>query len=399
MQIYKLLKYFTYIVTTMSVFHNALTISSETALAKKPADVSALVASSLKSLEKTQKNIESKNLSELASVSLHTIQGGQLPWLDTGIDVKKGQAITFLLDGVLDLGADIKIQPGVAFWVGFNKQKPMYVSGQNTATIKALESGRLYFARSITEWKNKKGELATPREHYQAVKGGIHVLTMVWKGNPEKGINQVVSSGVEYPLLLVEKQRLKSPSQLPKGWKNMWLFGNAGIFKDNHHHKRRQIDVFSHKDVGILQKDVNAALVPNTTVSWEWIVEQLPSKKAENAVPTHDYLSIAVEFDDGQDLTYMWSSELEVGTVFRCPLPRWASVETHYVIRNKASDLKKWLNEKRNIYDDYKKYIGGPAKRITKVWFIANTVFLQGYGIGSFRNITINNKNANLKVL
>jgi hypothetical protein len=50
------------------------------------------------------------------------------------------------------------------------------------------------------------------------------------------------------------------------------------------------------------------------------LLEELPSQRPEDRLTSHDYLSIAAEFDDGQDLTYFWSSSLPVGA-FRCPIP------------------------------------------------------------------------------
>ena len=74
--------------------------------------------------------------------------------------------------------------------------------------------------------------------------------------------------------------------------------------------------------------------MPGTTLRWSWRVDQLPIDLAEDTLPSHDYVSIAAEFDDGQDLTYYWSAALPEGTVYRCPIPTWASRETHVVVRS-----------------------------------------------------------------
>lgn len=383
-----------------ALFTFAITIAGPMPLAAKQNEKNAPpTIHDFTSMENLYQTIKSKPPAELVASKFTTIKEGELPWSDTGLDIKKGQWVTFLLGGILDFGADIKIQPGVAFWAGFGKKLPTYISGTDTSTIQAPASGRLYFARSLTEWKNRKGELATPVEAYKAVKGNIHVITLVWRDNPRKGMNQIINKGASHPLVHTELQNLKSTSKPPKGWYNMWLFGQMGIFKDNHKNGERQIDVFTHKDVGILQTDVDLPLAPNTQISWDWIISQLPSQKPEDTVPTHDYMSLAVEFDDGQDLTYIWSNGLPVGKHFRCPIPRWAPVETHYVIRNDKSELKKWIHEERDLFQDYNKFIGGKAKRIVRVWFIANTVFQRGYGIGSFKNIVISNQTKKLQVL
>jgi len=152
----------------------------------------------------------------------------------------------------------------------------------------------------------------------------------------------------------------------------------------------KQITVNAHKTVGILEHPVDVALKPATTLSWKWNVAKLPSKVAEDAPNVHDYLSIAVKFDNGQDLTYMWSAAIAKGKGFHCPLPDWTKRETHVVARSGEKELGRWLSEKKNVMADYKKYIGGklPTK-ITHVWLIANSVFQQGDAQAAFGDITL----------
>jgi hypothetical protein len=93
-------------------------------------------------------------------------------------------------------------------------------------------------------------------------------------------------------------------------------------------------------------------------------------------LPTHDYLSIAVEFDNGQDITYYWSAELPVGTSYRCPIPTWTARETHMVVRSGRQGLGQWFSEERDVYKDYAEAIGGPMPaRIVRVWLIAVSLF------------------------
>ena len=58
-------------------------------------------------------------------------------------------------------------------------------------------------------------------------------------------------------------------------------------------------------------------------------------------MPTHDYMSIAVKFDDGKDLTFFWSRDLPVDTAFHCPLPGWKQREIHVVARSGTAELGK----------------------------------------------------------
>ena len=125
-------------------------------------------------------------------------------------------------------------------------------------------------------------------------------------------------------------------------------------------------------------------------MQWRWRVDRLPSTLPEHIQPTHDYLSIAVEYDNGQDLTYYWSTSLPKDTVFKCPLAWWDKRETHWVVRSGDGELGSWLHETRKLKTDYAQAIEGalPAK-IVKVWLIANTAFQRGHGEARFADIAL----------
>jgi len=156
----------------------------------------------------------------------------------------------------------------------------------------------------------------------------------------------------------------------------------------------------THGDVGILRRPAALPLQPGTFLSWRWRVDSLPASLREDSLPTHDYLSIAVEFDDGQDLTYYWSAALPVGTVYRCPLPTWKDKETHVVVRSGLDDLGCWLDERRDVHEDYRRCIGGPARSIVRVWLIANSLFQRGHGRCEYSGIEFEQPDGHrLKVL
>ncbi|MBD2859444.1 DUF3047 domain-containing protein [Spongiibacter sp. KMU-158] len=179
----------------------------------------------------------------------------------------------------------------------------------------------------------------------------------------------------------------------PQGWQYLWRLGEADIFSTCEH-EAGAICCDTHGDVGILQYPVDMPLDKHSLLRWEWLVDALPSSLPEHIQPTHDYLSIAVEFDNGLDLTYMWSSQLAPDTIFQCPLPYWDKRETHWVLRNPSSDpLGRWLVESRPIQSDYQQAIGGELpSRIVKIWLIANSAFQNGHGSCKYRGITVGNR-------
>ena len=168
--------------------------------------------------------------------------------------------------------------------------------------------------------------------------------------------------------------------------------GDAEIYQskqDPKGYKQQSISCHTEADVGILQYDAPMELTPNTLISWEWRIDQLPSDIAEDTLPTHDYLSIAVEFDNGQDITWYWSAELPAETIYTCPLPTWAHRETHIVIRSGEQGLGEWQPEMRNVYDDCIRALGSPAANVTRIWLIANSLFQRQTGDCEYRNIRL----------
>jgi hypothetical protein len=193
-------------------------------------------------------------------------------------------------------------------------------------------------------------------------------------------------------VIAAELACLQSPRQLPAGWHNFFMLGGGPvIFNDI---GNGAISCGPLKNAGILQRPVAVELKPQTKLSWRWIVEELPSRLPEDQLNSHDYLSIAAEFDDGQDLTYFWSSSLPVGKAFRCPIPRWTPLESHMVVRTGLADLGKWVSDERDIYADYKMHIGGPAKSVVNVWLLGVSLFQRLSGSCRFDEMQISQPGA-----
>jgi len=193
----------------------------------------------------------------------------------------------------------------------------------------------------------------------------------------------------------------QQPWNAPEGWSYVLNIGPPEIYQfGSSSEAGKTMEIDTHRNAGILARDVSLANGDDVTISWDWQVDTLPSEVSEEHAETHDYLSVAVLFDNGQDISYVWSSSLEEGTVFRCPLPDWADKETHLVIRSDPSELGKWLSEERNLKADYARYIGGEMPTaITQVWLISVSYFQSGTGKARVANISIGNQAEREQVL
>ena len=125
----------------------------------------------------------------------------------------------------------------------------------------------------------------------------------------------------------------------------------------------------------------------------------LPGLLREDTVPSHDYLSLAVEFANGLDLTYYWSRALPVGSAYWCPLANWKRREFHVVVRSGEDGLGAWRDERRDLHADALRYFGVHPGDVVRVWLIAVSVFKRQHGRCAYAGIELGNRGEKLAVL
>ncbi len=209
----------------------------------------------------------------------------------------------------------------------------------------------------------------------------------------------LAGTGGDDALIAGERARLASPDRTPAGWRHLWFLGPTECFAAAAHEGRPAVRIDTTNAVGILQKAIDFPLGPATTLAWRWCVDALPAAGPEDTPVAHDYTSLALEFDDGRDLTWYWSAALPAGTHYGCPLPTWAARETHWVVRSGQEGLGQWHDERRVIADDYRAAIGPPPARIVGAWFIAVSVFRHGHGRATFADVVLRDGERELRVI
>ncbi len=328
----------------------------------------------------------------VSDASFHTLSAEDGAWTDTGVSVAVGEEVTLLAQGVfwMSIPLDIRLPPSAALWARIGSGSVFKVTS-NAATVVAKESGRLsLIAAGPGVWENQQGEFLGG-ETPVGPQGEFDVAVLKFQGNAANAL-QNLAAKAEKPLADLLKEgadHITDAATPPENWHYLWRLGEGELYRSAAEQEDACIHCTTHEDVGILQIPAERQLTDTLTLNWDWIAHQLPSSLPEDIEPTHDYLSIAVEFDNGLDLTYMWSAALPEGTIFQCPLAWWDERETHWVIRTKK-DIGKWLSEERSIRKDYERAIGGdvPAK-VVQVWLIANSLFQRGTGKCDYRAIRL----------
>lgn len=309
------------------------------------------------------------------------------PWLDAGVALEAGRAVTLLGAGRIYLSRafDVGFGPGLGLWYRVGDGEIGKIVG-SASTFTAERSGRL----SLT--CKPPGEFADRRGSFEAepprgeLAGAYDVAVLQWRG--DTGAALAAAAQLDAPLFGPALRRLREPLLPPPGWHYLWRLGASEVFASDAADGALCCHVRS--EASILQFPLRRALTRESRLRWSWRVDELPSRLPEHVQPTHDYLSIAVEFDDGRDLTYLWSAALPVGTIFQCPLPWWDQRETHQVVRSGAEGLGTWADEERPLLADCERALAGPAPReIVGVWLIAVSAFQGGEGRCRYRGIAL----------
>jgi Protein of unknown function (DUF3047) len=328
------------------------------------------------------------HLRKHAIVAVLAVSSG---WIDTGLDLREGEEASLFSAGTVWFAKELGIGFDGAFALWYRiGGGPIAKSIGTTTSFRAEQNGRLMLiAKPPGEWLDESGRFEPDYPHSGA-SGALTVAVLIWPGSAREGLTKLRSTD-ESGSAAREIARLNARAPLAPGWRHLWRLGESQIFRaEAAGPQPARICCQTARDVGILQYPADVVLDRSTRLAWAWKAEELPSKLREDSLPTHDYLSIAVEFDNGRDLTYMWSAALPEGKVFQCPLPWWDKRETHQVVRSDLAKLGVWLNEEQPILDDYERAIGGELpKRIVGIWLIAVSVFQSGKGMCDYARIRL----------
>lgn len=325
----------------------------------------------------------------------------QPPWTSTGLRLRQGQCYTVLAAGLIQWS---ERHPHLHGGAGFHLWARVSPGGRivnmirNTSSFVADVDGELELGIYLGVWRDAFGRLDTPIAAYARLQGALEVLVLAWQGDCLSGL-KALHECCPVPALAAEIARLAAPVKVPHEWEYLLETGSSDIYHDCSSATQPRICLHATDDQGILRKPVDFPLSPKTRLSWHWRLDEHPSRVAEDTNTSHDYVSIATEFDNGRDLTWIWSSALPTETWFDCPIKAWAPRETHFVVRSGFSMAGEWCAEQRTVHDDVARAMGPPPTRIVAVWLICVASFQHGTARASFENIELHDSGQRLVVL
>ena len=305
------------------------------------------------------------------------------PWTATGIRVSRGEAVTWLAWGRAYLIRPLGLGAGPSLGLlGRVEDGPPQTSAGETFTFTADRDGPIEFGGRFPGELQEDGSITVDRAHYRLMRGHFTAVVARWAREPDPmAALQALAARDPSGLCAVEAARMANPLCPPHGWEHHPLLGREDVYRSS----ANGIAADCRHTNAIIRRPAEAALTPSLRLRWSWRVDELPSRLPEDTQLTHDYISVALEFDDGRDLTWHWSCALPEGFAYRCPLEHWRHRETHIVVRSGTTDVGRWVDDERPILGDHQAAIGGPVpERVVRAWLLSGSLFQGGTARAEF---------------
>ena len=319
------------------------------------------------------------------------IENAMAGWLDSGLSVSAGDSVALFAKGSLE-AEGMTFEPRHMMWyrIGENGSAVQFRADQEV--FSAMDDGQLYVSlRPLgLYWTDRRGSYPPGFTTLPAVPADVTVESVILEGPVDDALSQLAAEGSEAAAAaLTAKESFKT---LPQGFEHLWYVTRANVWSDGTADGKPGIAASTRDDASIVKMPLDIPLDENTLFEFSWRYDTIPALGPETEAQFHDYLSIALEFDNGQDLTWFWSKELAVGSHFECPLPGWGGKEYHWTLQSGQEGLGEWFSHQRPVLADFRSAIGGAEPtRIVGIWFIANSLFGRQLASASFADAGIVN--------
>ncbi|HVS15689.1 MAG TPA: DUF3047 domain-containing protein [Thermoanaerobaculia bacterium] len=325
---------------------------------------------------------------EVEAVARLAFAGPGDGWRASSLAVERGQGLTVFGFGQLEAGGRTQT-PRDVLWLRIGDGEAFSV-GSDADSHRAPRGGDLEVAVRPpgVRWQDCRGTFPTELAGLAAAgtRPDLEVVIATWRAPLDDGL---VALADREPVADALADWRGKPS-LPSGFQSLCHLRDARVFHRFREAGRVGIRGLATGVAGIVKKPVDVPLGADTELSFEWRYDTLPALGPEDDARHHDYSSIALEFDNGQDLTWMGSGHLAAETAFRCPLRWWDQRETHLVIDSGSEGLGEWRRHRRNVTADYLHAVGGELPgRVVGVWFISVGAFGGGTADATWANVVI----------
>ncbi|HEX7216930.1 MAG TPA: DUF3047 domain-containing protein [Methylomirabilota bacterium] len=171
--------------------------------------------------------------------------------------------------------------------------------------------------------------------------------------------------------LLIEdwSKQPEGKTGIPEGWKGQSWGSPKYDFRVETADGHKVLHLKSDGDSSAIVKEVKVDVAAWPIIEWTWRVVKLPAGgDARKSATDDEAAQIYVVFPRfpsavrSRVIAYIWDTTAPVGSVFKSEK---TGTVTYVVVRSGPADLNKWLTERRNVLEDYKKIYGeNPSEEV-----------------------------------
>jgi hypothetical protein len=151
-------------------------------------------------------------------------------------------------------------------------------------------------------------------------------------------------------------------SGIPEGWKGQSWGSPKYDFRIETVDGRKVLHLKSDGDSSAVSKEVKVDVKAWQILEWSWRVVKLPAGgDARKSATDDEAAQIYVVFPRfptavrSRIIAYIWDTTAPVGAIFKSEK---TGTVTYVVVRSGPSDVGKWITERRNVFEDFKKIYG-----------------------------------------
>lgn len=203
-------------------------------------------------------------------------------------------------------------------------------------------------------------------------------------------------------------------SALPKGWRNLDLpkKKKRTAYSIDNDGGNYFLKAESEMAASALYRNISADPREYQVLSWRWMVENIVEKGNERRKDGDDYaarLYVTFEYEPekasaydrlkhtltktifqidppGNALCYIWANKLERGSSVPNPFTEKIMM---VAVESGPGHLKHWINEERNVLEDYRRLFNGEPPKISGIVIMTDTDNTKGRAVAYYDDIAL----------
>jgi hypothetical protein len=160
---------------------------------------------------------------------------------------------------------------------------------------------------------------------------------------------------------------------LSKTWKEHVFQGHTTyqVVQDGTNHVLRAHSISAASGIGT---EVQAKIVPGTTLSWRWKIEKLPPGASDTDLKKFDHtVRLYIAFKSmlvPRTVNYIWSADGKTDEKLSHPSSNRARI---LILESGPAKAGQWVTEKRDLYQDWKTLFGEEPPEIQSIGLMTDS--------------------------